>query len=267
MDYGGRKKFVYEHIINDNNTKYVITNDVQRRLGRYYTDFQKDHPVQFIEFNTFKKTSKDLDASIPKYLLINWYTEYLAGLDYNSLPPYAKDKIGTFPLIAKDDNLGMQLYDISELSLLVDTIFTAFNDFEGYNSFWTVGEEAVVEDSSYSGKISNRFNEYSAAFVYNIDSLNIESNEILFEVELKVMIFEKTNAKIVISLESEGEIYFWKYHEVINTFKAFGNWFTAGFEAGLAVKEIRPGSVLNIYVWSEDRQIIYIDDMRINVKQ
>ncbi len=266
-DYDGRKKFVYEHIINDSNPKYVITNDVQRRLGKYYTGFQKNHPVQFLEFNTFKKTSSDLDASIPKYLLINWYTEYLSGLDYNSLPPYAKDKIGTFPLIAKDDNLGIQLYDISELRLPGDTIFTAFNDFEGYNSFWSVGEEAVVEDSSYSGKISNRFNEYSAAFVYDIDSLNIESNEILFEVELKVMIFEKTNAKIVISLESEGEIYFWKYHEVINTFKAFGNWFTVGFETGIAVKDIKPGSILNVYVWSEDGQTIYIDDVKINVIQ
>ena len=266
-NYNARKEFVYEHIIYDSEPKYVITNDVQRRLGEYYTGFNRKHPVQFLEFNSFKTRSSELEESVPKYLLINWYTEYLAGLNYNSLPFFAKEKTETYPLIAKDDKLGMALYDMSAFRFPKDTIFSAFNDFEGYNDFWSVGEGGLVEEQSYSEKFSNRFDEYSAAFVYRVDSLKIKSEEAVIRVDMKIMIFEKTNAKIVISLEAGEEIYFWKNYEIVKSMKALGNWYNAGFEANVAVSDIRPGSILKVYVWSEDGKIIYMDDMRIDIIQ
>ena len=96
-----------------------------------------------------------------------------------------------------------------------------------------------------------------------MNAIKQNSNIIIFSFRVVYTSFLWVHRKV----ESEEEIYFWNYHEVINSFKAFGNWFNAGFEAGIAVKEIRPGSIVKVYIWSEDRQTIYIDDVRINVLQ
>ena len=239
VQYGKQKEHVFEQIINKNEACYVITNEVQKRLGEYYTGFNPSSPITFITYDEFKENPQTNKKNI---LLNNRYTLSLSGWNEDDLPYYVKNAASSNKLLFEDQKLTISLYELTDLSLLDLTEYTVFhtiNDFENPVQYWNT-DSPVSENVKYEGKKSNQLIEYSAAFEFPLDSLYLDPNDKLLINCNAYCYFEgATNSKIVISVENENDTYIWRGFGVGKYIRAYSNWWLTKCETELNISEIK----------------------------
>jgi len=264
VQYGKQKEIIFENIIQKNEECCVVTNEVQKRLGNYYTKF---NPNSLIKFITYKEFQNNPDLSKKTVLLNNSHTSYLSGLNDNLLPYFVRHAASLYQLLFKDDKLNMAIYEINDLShidLTKRTIFYSLNDFETPVQYWK--EYDISDDVKYAGNFSNKFFEYSSTLEYPIDSLGLQvQDKLIITCNLHCYFDNKTNSRIVISFENEEGSYIWRGFEIDPFIKAYSNWWQAKCEMEVFFEEFKENSVIKIYVWNEDKKIGYIDNFEIRM--
>jgi len=267
LKYPQQREFVYENLIQTQQKAYVISNDVQKRLGDYYTGFKAESPVFFLSYNKFNPDTLKKDYKI--YLLTNKYTQNLSGLNQNDLPFYAKKPENYGSLFKENKTLKIQLFALPELHnpySKSNLLFDSFNGFEKPRNYWMQDSESISGELKYEGKTASKVDEYSATFNFPLDSLYQDSLEgILISAEVYCNFAEATKAKLVISTESKNGEKTWQAMEINKYLKAYSNWWPVNFELILTTEEIPPGTVLKIYVWNTEKMPAYIDNFRIKI--
>ncbi|MFA6402397.1 MAG: glycosyltransferase family 39 protein [Salinivirgaceae bacterium] len=222
VNYRKQKEIVYKNIIDKNFEGYVITSDVEKRLCEYYNGFNNKSGCIFINFNEFKPDSLE---GTKKLLLLNWYTQYLSGMDFNDLPFYAKEIDSTSILIYEDKKLNLSLHELKSISTPEhngNEIVTSFNDFEQVVPFWDNTNRNTAKDEKYEGEYCEIASEYSSTFIYPLDSLPIKTdNFLVISTKLFCNFDKNTNAKIVVSIEANEGTYIWQSLEVNKYLKAY----------------------------------------------
>jgi len=265
VQYRKQKEIVFEQIINKNEACYVITNDVQKRLCDYYTGFNPNSAIKFITYNQFMD---DPNPDRKNILLNNKHTLYLSGMNDNDLPYYVRNVASSNKLLFENSKLNMQIFEMTDLSG-VDvnkyTVFHTFNDMEALVPYWNP-DFTVSENVKYSGLKSNIFSEYSATFVFPLDSLHLEDNgKLVISCNLNCYFESATNSQVVIAVESEDNTYIWRSFEIGKFLRAYSHWYPAKCETEININEIINNSILKIYVWNENKKTGYIDNFEIRL--
>ena len=264
VDYWKQREIVFEHIINQQDDCYVITDKVQTRLADYYNGFKQESKLNLLPFDEFDINS--LDSNKKKILFLNNYTCNLSNYDFNDLPYYAQVIDHSNVLLFEDKKLNISVYQMNKLSepnYSGTVLFQTSNDFETEKPFWAVNSADVVDNEK--GKI-NSIIEYSATFSFPMDSLlAVTKNDLLVSCNLQCYFEDKTDAILVVSLEDENGSYIWKGLGVNKYIKAYSNWCPIKYNVIIPHNELKINSVLKIYLWNQNKKKAYIDDFEMKI--
>ena len=251
-------KFLNEH---QKEESYVITSDVQRSLFEYYNGFKKDSKLKVLVYDEFKEDTLTYND---KFLFKNWYTMYLSGLEERQLPFYARSLDGMQELF-KDSVLNISIYKLNGIDNPDETIDYTLNDYESVSlKNWRTQKKDITDRFVFRGNSSHVAPKYSSTYELPMDGLEIENAKtILITANLKAHFNKATNAKMIVEIVNEEGSYFWESMSVDHFVKAYNNWWPIHYETFIAKEEIKPNSILKVYMYNEDEETIYVDDFEI----
>lgn len=266
INYQKQKEIALNYIINRNEDYYIITDAVQKTLGAYYSGFSEISNFKFINFNEFKP---DTLVSKKKLMFLNMYTQYLAGLDSNDLPYYAKRIDSANVLIYENKDLNISIYKMNKIEVPEingTEIFNSYNDFEQKVSYWDTNDNNTSDEIKYEGVYSWKVNEFSSTFSYPLDSLPVkEFKYLIISCKLFCKVEQETSSKLIISVETKDSAYISQSMEINKYLKAYSNWWPANFEIEINKNEIKNASFLKVYLWNIDRRKMFIDNFSVKI--
>lgn len=265
VNYPEQREIINQHILSINEDCYIITDEVQNRLGNYYCGFNNNSNIHFLSYHQFDIDSLDMNKR--KILYLNNYTCNLSGYDFNDLPYYAQIIDTANILLFADKELGISIYEMNTLSDPSSTgilLLESSASFEhGVLPHWNINDNELVNKD---GKRVNKVTEYSATFSYPVDSLLADLNSnLLISCELQSYFEDKTEAMLVISIEDHENSYIWKGINVNKYIRAYSNWQLLKLNTVIPENEIKEHSIMKIYLWNKDKKTAYIDDFVIKI--
>lgn len=263
VQYRKQMKIFNEQILNRGDSIVVITNEVQKRLGDYYSGFTFNN---ILSYNEFIYDSLDHHKKI---LFKNWYTRYLSGMSDNDLPTYAKNISGKNKLLFQDSALLISVYEMTDFSIPEQTgkvLLDVVNDFESKSGYWPQNSEVLTNQIKYEGNYANEFNEFSSAFEYGVDSLDLYNIDQLF-IRCNAMCNfpDKPDSRLVITIQNEDGAYIWDGLDIGKYIKAYGNWWPVKHEINVRTIDLKEHSVVKVYLWNVDKQKSYVDNFQIEI--
>jgi hypothetical protein len=267
VKYRVQREIAKEHVLENNSDCIIVTDEIQKRLLNYYSGFDEIQALRFLSFDEFEA---DPAIAEDKLLLLNWHTRYLSGLEPDDLPYYAREIPPSNELIFENKELDLSIYKLNELNLpglSGALLLSTLNDFEKEIPFWSWPAEDVSSKIKYAGARSNQVARYSSTFEYPMDSLQAGGRQDLM-IQCTIFCYseDKTDAKIVVSIENSGTTYFWKALDVNRYLKAYSSWWPLTFVVSMNQKDLKPGSRLKVYVWKNDGSNVFIDNFGISIK-
>lgn len=270
IDFRRQKEILNDEILSKFKEGIVITDEVQSRLGNYYKNQFPDNKVDFVSFENFHPDSA---FEKPVLLYLNWYTQYLSGLNADELPYFARKMHPDNALLFEDKKLQISIYKIGKFdknSISGTVLLHSLNGFEAPVKNWDMNDNPITNSISYNENYANyatQTGEFSPTFSFPTDSLSTEEYKKLL---IKCQVFcnypAPSKSTLVISLENdEAGSYFWKGKQVDKQIKAYGNWWPVNFEVEINSQQIKKGSLLKIYMWNIDQKPVYIDDFEVTI--
>ncbi len=266
VKYRKQRKLVTEQVLENHRDYIVISNEVQKRLLGYYTGFDIDQSNRFLSYKEFEA---DTAIGGKKLMLLSDYTRYLSGMSHKNLPYYASHISAKNELVFENKELNIVLYELREFTIPEHSqtvLLSTLNDFENAVPFWNQDNQDLSTDIKYAGTKSTRVTQFSSTFEYPLDSLQGEDyHGLLVQCSLFFYAEDKTNAKIIVSLENNDGTYFWKALDLDKYIKAYSNWWPVSFNVSIPQKDFKSESSLQVYVWNNDKQTVYIDNFGIKI--
>ncbi|HPV19779.1 MAG TPA: hypothetical protein PLV99_12080, partial [Prolixibacteraceae bacterium] len=262
VDYAGQKEFVMKHILKGNFVR-VITDDVQKRLIRYYQGFRETHPEPL---NWEEATLLPDNDTTRTALLINGHTAFLSGERPGRNPWFATHPEQMAVKIAENEKPLMTLYSAPRWHN--PRIVASFrHDYEKEEFPWNGGRVITAEAEgapAYGGNHYDHPEEYSATFRIPVDSLDISAGEILL-VTCRLQLFtrDRTEASVVVSAPGKEGKELWQGFSLFPQVRAFNVWSPVTVHALLETGEMAPEAELAVYLWNLKRDDIYIDDWEV----
>jgi hypothetical protein len=267
VNYKKQRETIYEEILSIKEPSYVITNEVSKRIGKYYQGFDNNHQVEFLSYNRFDPdTLKDQDI----YLLENQHTRNLLFYSENDLPMYVRIKSDKdFEIFSKPE-LGLtltQLDKIRDSEKSGKVLFNSMNDFESNYPLWNQDNSQIITEPKLNGEKAILCPMYSSTFLYELDSIKDSISGALF---INTRIFcwtaDKTKASLVISIENQDGTYEYQAAAINKYISTYSKWWRVDLNAVLSKEEIKPKSILKIYIHNPDQNSIYLDDFKVELK-
>ena len=262
VDYAGQKEFVMKHILKGNFVR-VITDDVQKRLIRYYQGFRETHPEPL---NWEEATLLPDNDTTRTALLINGHTAFLSGERPGRNPWFATHPEQMAVKIAENEKPLMTLYSAPRWHN--PRIVASFrHDYEKEEFPWNGGRVITAEAEgapAYGGNHYDHPEEFSATFRIPVDSLDISAGEILL-VTCRLQLFtrDRTEASVVVSAPGKEGKELWQGFSLFPQVRAFNVWSPVTVHALLETGEMAPEAELAVYLWNLKRDDIYIDDWEV----
>jgi len=259
VSYQKQKEIVQDELIAKNQDYIVITDEVQKRLGYYYSGFNDSARCRFI--NYAEADTFHFPSNARKILLNNWYTRYLSGMDDQDLPYYATTAENP---VSKDEKHNLFIFELKDFARRA-RLFSTENDFESEKPFWKQSS-GKSNEQVYAGSYSEKPVEFSSSFSISLDSLNLDSiSQVVVSPKLKIFAGDDAECSVVISMNSNGEQYFWRGFNLSKYVKSKGSWWPASFNEIIEGDTIRNNTTLNVYVWNNKKNEIYIDNFEVEI--
>ncbi len=264
LGYSSQKEFVFKNIFDSPEPAYILTNPVEKRLGEFYGQF-KDKKHVFLNYTDYDPDTLD---GRKRYLLRNWYTAYLSGLNATNIPVYIQE-FDTSQRIAFDPGRKLALFDASTLQnplrvgkLLLQSTY----GYESAEKYWQTNSDLLVSQPVHHGSFAEKSGEYSATFRLPIDSLQRMAGESLYVACQVFTRFEgSTTAEFVASVDDSSGVLLRKA-VAANTFQsAFSNWWPVKMEFEIKPEQLGPEATLSIYLYNPDRQAAFTDDFSVEI--
>ncbi|MCB9261965.1 MAG: glycosyltransferase family 39 protein [Flavobacteriales bacterium] len=263
--YKLQKEIVFNEVINQRTDKVVLTDEVQARLLNYYVGFDSVKTGRFKNVMDF-----EADSTQNFVFLFNPNTFAMAGLQYNDLPYSVRNNDST-NLIFIDRLTGIEISHLPKgfASFNKKMVLTTKNNFEEKSKFWYVNEAEISTQHGYLSTKSNRFGMYSSTYVLPTDSIHFQQDKSYFmEAEFLLFLYDKApNIQLIFSVEDSTGGYIWKNYDVSRHIRAYGLWEPIYIQFDEVGKNIRPNSLLKIYLLNEDLKEVYVDDFTIKISE
>ena len=259
VNYRKQKEIVQRELIGKNQACVVITDEVQKRLGSYYSGFSSDAACRFI--NYAEADTFHFQKNVKIVLLNNWYTRYLSGMDDQDMPAFATTAVNP---VFKDDKLNMAIFELNGLGK-GKRLFSSENGYESPTEYWSPSSNRSSVHA-YSGSFSEKADEFSASCSIPLDTLLTDSiTKLTVFSKLRIFAPNEAECNLVISMESNGEQYFWQGFNLSKYVKSKGSWWLASNNLVIDRLAIRKKSVIKIYIWNNKKNEIYIDDFKVEL--
>ncbi len=266
VKYKKQKEIFETYILNSADSCTVITNDVQKNLGNYYNKFRDDGVIRFLNYKEFNDDTADHRKKI---LFMNGYTRNLSGMGFEDLPYYARNISENNELIYRDEELKIEIYEMNEILIPKHSfrkLMYSKNTFEEQIINWSQNDSDISTERKYAGTKSIRLGEYSSSFEYELDSLDLDSvSQLSVMCSVYCCFFDKTNAKLVVSVENQDGAYIWYGLEINKFIKAYSNWWPVQHEVTVNKKDIKKDSWIKVYLWNMEKQKAFVDDFEITI--
>ncbi len=266
IKYGKQKEIFSEMVLKTNDSILVITNEVQKYIGNYYNKFNSNSSISIVNYNDFTYDTSD---NRKKILFLNKYTQYLSNMDEHDLPYYAQHISKDNRLLFQDKELNIAVYEMNDFSIPENSshlLFNSLNDFEKNTPYWNQNELTISNEIYYKGKSSFQVLEYSSTFEYPIDSLPLDNlNQLFISCNAYCYYTDKTNSKLVISIENSKGIYILESIEINKYLNAFSNWWPIKHEISIHKNDLKENSKIKIYLWNIDKKKAYIDNFEVKI--
>lgn len=259
--YEAQRNAIIENIIKKESNCIVISNDVQTRENKYYSGFKNTKNIQFI---TYDEVTEDImSSSVKKLLVLNPYTLYLSNKTTNDLPlfaAYLDEENNT--VIYHNEKPNILIVELKKVAkVLVETT----NHFEEEIPKWSYPKEQIVNTASRGDKNAHSVEEYSSTFQLVVDTVINNSSSLIIKAETYHLFKDSTEAQLVVSIETDGNAYFWNSGGLNNFISSDENWKKTAIEYSIKKAEIKPNSLLKVYVWNPKKQECLIDDFKITL--
>lgn len=266
IKYREQREIAIEQVLGTERAGSIISNEVQKRLLHYYAGFDLDRSLRILSYREFEA---DTAIEGAKLILLNEHTRYLSGMSHKDLPYYARYISPENKLLFENKELNIALYELGEFTIpehSKSVLLSTFNDFENPVPNWKQDDQNLSRNIKYAGTKSNRVELFSSTFEYPLDSLQLkDSHDLFVQCKLNSYAEDKSSAKIIVSLEKNGEAYFWKALELDRYMKAYSNWWPVSFNVSIPQTDFKSESRLKIYVWNNDEQLVYIDNFELRI--
>jgi hypothetical protein len=190
-------------------------------------------------------------------------------LDNNDLPYFAKNISTNNKLQYQNTELNIAIYEMVDFSIPVLSgilLLHSMNNFESKTVYWNQNNEDISIETKYEGTSSIQVLEFSSTFEYFIDSLDLENiNQIFISCNAYCNFQERTNSKLVISVENDKGAYIWDGIEINKYINAYSNWWPVKHEVSVMKSDIKENSKIKIYLWNMDKQKAYIDNFQVEI--
>jgi 4-amino-4-deoxy-L-arabinose transferase-like glycosyltransferase len=259
VNYEKQKEIVQRELIGKNKACVVITDEVQKRLGNYYEGFSLNAACQFINYAEADTFHFQKNAKI--MLLNNWYTRYLSGMDDQDMPAFATTAVNP---VFKDEKLNLDIFELNGLGK-GQLLFSTENDYESSKEYWSQSSSRSSVHA-HSGSFSEKAGEFSAICSFPLDTLFTDSiTKLTVFTKLQIFAANEAECNLVVSIESNGEQYFWQGFNLSKYVKSKGSWWLASNNLVIDKSAIRKNSMIKIYIWNNKKNEIYIDDFKVEL--
>lgn len=262
LDYEGQKKVVMDHFITTNKSAYVITDEVQKRLGEYYNGFGIKSETRFLKFDDFKFDT--LDKKREKYVLLNSYTQQLSNLSQEDLPYYTLTNDSS-KFIYRNELHHIFIFKMDQFANPT-SIINYETSFENVQDSTNYFKNSISNQKKYAGEYSNWIEEFSNPFKYSIDSAHFKPNQhLLIQLKLAFWKDQPSKAYVVISIDENEKPYIYESYPIDHYVKAFSNWNNVKMSVLLDSNKFHPGSILKVYIWNPEKKEMYMDDFSVKL--
>lgn len=261
-EYHTQKQAIIEHIIEKQENGVVISNEVQTRENKYYCGFKTINNIQFLSFN--EVTDELLQSSTKKLLVLNNYTLYLSNKTPSDLPYYVTMlEPENFNTLYKNEKLNLSILELTKVAY---KIIETTNDFEAEIPFWNYPQNQLVNTNYKSGATAHQVDEYSSTFQLYLDSISVDvASSLKIKTEVFQLFKDSTESQVVVSIESNNEVYYWKSAGLNFYTNNESDWKKIEMEFTVNKGELKPNSLLKIYIWNPKKQHCIIDDFKITL--
>ena len=260
VNYNAQKLAAHQYVLNRYTSAYVLTNKVQTRIFNYYNEFKTDKSLTFVDYQAL-----DIDTLTDKQkvLFLNWRTESLTGLTRGDLPYYAKN-ISSQNIVFENEAINLAVYELNDVPKKRKVLST-LNTFDFPIKKWEMDSADITNAIVYRGEFSCKIRKYSPVFETSIDSFNLKPRaDLLISGKVFCYYKEETKTKLVLSIEDTSGCYVWKAKKISKYLTAYENWWGARYVFQIKSTELKPSSVVKIYVLNPDVHDIYLDDFKID---
>ena len=266
VNYQQQKEIIKNEVLSIKEPSYVITNEVQKRIGRYFQAF-KPHPVQWLSYDQFDSDTLEKQAI---YLLENQYMRNLMAYSENDLPLYVRIESEQDKKIYSNEELGIRLLKLEKLrdpEKDGKTILKSLNGFEKTIPFWKQDNNHLNSELSLEGNHSILCPSYSSTFSYELNPIkdSIEGN-LFIKTKVNCWTGDATKTTIVISIEDkDGAAYLYQSKPINKYLKSYSNWWPIELNALISAEEIKNNSTLKIYLHNPDQNTIFLDNFEVEL--
>lgn len=244
----------------------VISDEVQKRFNKYFLAFKYSDSLKFLNFDEAKNDTTLEGSNL--YVIDNKFTQYLSGLRKQDLPNYLKISDTTQTEITSSTKIPFKIIKIASLqqNSYLELVLNSKNNLEKTDSLWVLNLADKSKEEACSKPYSNKVNQYSSTFKYNIPE-HLRENNIHVNVGLNVNLVGNCEGFVVVSLEDENGIILYEQYNVTDKIKAFGNWKAITFGVLFNKEQLKTDSFIKVYVVNNNQEEMYIDDFEVEISR
>jgi len=263
VNYKSQKEISSTFLRNITTPAYIISDDVQKNLNKYYLNYDIPENIKLI--NTYEFNQETADSNCNIYIIDNEYTKMLSGLSESTLPFYFKLKTQNYKEIINSKKPKIRISKVADKpsQLTQKLIFSSLNTFDYHNNLWSnssVLDSSVFNSAPYSEKVI----EYSTTINISTDSIN-KYNIYTIKISGLINSTSKSTAGYVLSIEKEGSSIIWKMFEFEPKLKAYGNFIPIKYEHLLNNEELPEQSTVKVYIWNKNHEELFVDDIKVEI--
>ncbi|MBI4929361.1 MAG: hypothetical protein HY841_01255 [Bacteroidetes bacterium] len=214
--------------------------------------------IQFSEVDVIRFTCSNINL-MKSRIFMEWENieinkEHIAFPDSSATKLYSGNYKNTF-------NYFMQYY-VSADTLIVHSL----NDFESKKENWSGDTTNLSSENIFSGKKSELLDAkdiYSSTFTFSISKIRNDSSAVIVNTSVWVKMAEHARGTLVVSLEDNGGIFFWKARKLEDYVNDRNEWQQVFFKEKFT--SISNDAKLSIYIINDNKKEICIDDFDVKV--
>ncbi len=261
VKYRNQREWTLDQLEKLDNGSTIYTSPVQERLTRYYLRFDTSE-IKVQRYSDLEKANLNSEQN---FLLFNPYTLQLSGLSKDELPYTALYADETGQLVDRDEETGMELYRIKEMTSPRSQgtqVVSISENFESDISQLEFNKENFV---AKAGRSAYKLGEYSGTLRMPFDSISALAEKQAFVfVDLDAYAEAESTARIVISIEKNGKVLFREDKYPVRQGFIFGTWNSVKTDVRLPLIE-EEGCELLVYFWNPKGDEMYIDNLHLSI--
>jgi hypothetical protein len=263
-----KQRDIITNFIKTHTNSNIVTDEVLYNFNNYFAGFGKYSNCKNLTFYT-PNLIDTIKSSTENYLIFNRHTLTLSSNGISSFPPYIKDlDTNVVQLIESYNDIGLDIYKFKQNAFVLTKLMSDTCTLETSPSKnWTVDAGKITTEHKFRGNNGLSVDEYSATFLINLDSTVLQKpfNKLVINTESKCLTQTESNANIVISIEDKNGGYIYSSQLIRRYLEAQGNWHAPFLNEIVPFKNIKPNSILKIYIFNPDKTWLMIDDFTVNL--